>query len=65
MNRTIQVQGSNRPIEMISWCEAIVFCNQLSVQEGNLYTLNPNHCGLQWNKTANGYRLLAHRGGES
>lgn len=49
--------GDNRPVEMVSWYDAIAFCNALSEKE-NLtpaYTVNGND--VVWNKDANGYRL--------
>jgi formylglycine-generating enzyme len=44
-------QGENRPVEMISWYDALVFCNRLSIEEGLIpvYTIvgstNPDNWG--------------------
>lgn len=49
--------GNNRPVEMVSWYDAIAFCNALSEKENLIpaYTINGND--VVWNKEANGYRL--------
>ncbi|MDR0555072.1 MAG: formylglycine-generating enzyme family protein [Treponema sp.] len=61
-----EVQGK-RPVEQVSWYDAIVFCNKLSIEEGltPAYAVNgstdPSGWGSEftptWNKDANGYRL--------
>lgn len=50
-------QGDNRPVEMVSWYDAIRFCNALSESEGldPVYTINGSD--ITWNRSANGYRL--------
>ncbi|WP_461255992.1 formylglycine-generating enzyme family protein [Treponema sp. R80B11-R83G3] len=50
-------QGDNHPVVMVSWNDAIQYCNWLSMQEKltPAYTVNGNN--VTWNKNANGYRL--------
>ena len=58
--------GSMRPVEKVSWCDAVLFCNKLSEREGLVpcYVLpepflNDDNWSkkVKWNKSANGYRL--------
>jgi len=53
-----QFKGDNKPVENISWFDAIDFCNKLSVKEGltPCYTLGRNK-SVTFNQLANGYRL--------
>ena len=60
-------EDSTRPVERVSWCDAVLFCNKLSEIEGlePAYVLpqpfeNDNDWSkkVKWNKNANGYRLL-------
>lgn len=67
-----QFKGSNLPVEMVSWYDAVEYCNRRSEQEGldSYYTIDKNkkdpnnkseHDTLKWTVTinpgANGYRL--------
>ena len=56
----------HHPVECISWCMALIFCNRLSTLEGYqpAYTLREDTTfdmewvrAVRWNKNANGYRL--------
>ena len=38
-NNPSQFKGENRPVEQVSWKDAIAFCQQLSKKTGNLYRL--------------------------
>ncbi len=52
-----KAQGENRPVENLTWYEAIEFCNKLSEKEGRTpcYTGIPNSVACDF--SANGYRL--------
>ncbi|WP_110934119.1 formylglycine-generating enzyme family protein [Paenibacillus bouchesdurhonensis] len=65
-------QGDHLPVEMVSWYDAVEYCNQRSIQEGlePYYNINKNkvdrnnkseHDPIKWTVTinveANGYRL--------
>lgn len=49
--------GVNRPVEQVSWYDAIAYCNKRSVLEG----LDPAYAlvgtDVTWDQSANGYRL--------
>jgi len=53
--------GENLPVEMISWFDAVEYCNRRSQREGltPAYTISGsgNNRTVTWNRNANGYRL--------
>ncbi len=50
-------RGSLRPVETVSWFDAVRFCNTLSEKEGleKVYNFSGSHVLCDW--SANGYRL--------
>ncbi len=50
-------KGDNRPVEQVSWFDAVQFCNKLSEREGlePCYTINGREVTCDFSK--NGYRL--------
>jgi len=49
--------GKDRPVEYVSWYDAVKFCNALSLKEGLLPAYKIDGTKVEWDKTANGYRL--------
>jgi len=50
-------KGDNLPVEMISWHDAIEYCNKRSVKEGLTPAYTVSGQNVTWNKNADGYRL--------
>lgn len=58
--RPSTIKGDRRPVETITWIEAVTFCNALSVQLGlkPCYTIdNNNTTEIIFNQSADGFRL--------
>jgi len=51
----------NRPVEQVSWFDAVEYCNRLSRKEGLTPAYTISGSGVRrtvtWNRSANGYRL--------
>jgi formylglycine-generating enzyme required for sulfatase activity len=56
-----QFKGPNLPVEMVSWFDAVEYCNKRSAKEGlsPAYAISGsgNNRTVTWNRSANGYRL--------
>jgi formylglycine-generating enzyme required for sulfatase activity len=50
-------KGANLPVEMVSWDDAIEYCNTRSLKEGLTPVYTRSGDGTLWNTKANGYRL--------
>jgi sulfatase modifying factor 1 len=52
-------EGRRRPVESVSWWEAIRFCNALSTADGltPAYHLHADGEGIGWDAAADGFRL--------
>ena len=50
-------KGTNKPVERLSWWDAIRYCNERSIQEGlePCYDLSTGKCDF----SKNGYRLMS------
>jgi formylglycine-generating enzyme required for sulfatase activity len=49
--------GANRPVERVTWLDAILYCNARSTAEGYQEAYSILGTAVTWNKDANGYRL--------
>ena len=70
-NNPSKLSGPDRPVECVNWCEAIIYCNFLSIKEGltpcftignatdltKIESKSPLWKRVICNFTANGYRL--------
>jgi sulfatase modifying factor 1 len=58
-NRPSTAQGDRLPVEGVSWLDAVRFCDALSRREGlaPAYRLSADVAGIEWDATADGYRL--------
>ncbi|GHT82848.1 hypothetical protein FACS1894137_02560 [Spirochaetia bacterium] len=56
-NNPSYFKGANRPVECVTWFDAVTYCNARSQREG----LSPAYTivgeDITWNRNANGYRL--------
>jgi formylglycine-generating enzyme required for sulfatase activity len=50
-------KGNNLPVEMVSWYDAVEYCNRLSLREGLSPAYTVNGTDVTWNRSADGYRL--------
>ena len=50
-------QEENYPVVLISWYDAVQYCNWLSAQEGKTPAYSINGTDVTWNRNASGYRL--------
>ncbi len=49
--------GKNLPVEMVSWLDAVKYCNARSKKEGLTPVYKISGRKVTWNQKANGYRL--------
>ena len=56
-NNPSHFSGDDRPVEKVSWLDAVEFCNQLSRLEGLRPAYQISGDDVSWNESANGYRL--------
>lgn len=50
-------RGDQLPVEMVSWFQAVLYCNALSVLEGLQPAYQGEEPNVTWNTAATGYRL--------
>lgn len=53
------IKGDKRPVETVTWKDAVIFCNKLSLQLGlnTCYSVSEENEEISFDKTANGFRL--------
>jgi len=50
-------KGSANPVDSVSWFDAVLFCNALSIQVGLSPAYTIEETKISWNREAKGYRL--------
>jgi formylglycine-generating enzyme required for sulfatase activity len=50
-------KGDNLPVELVSWYNAVEYCNKRSQKEGLTPAYTINGTNVTWNRNTNGYRL--------
>jgi formylglycine-generating enzyme required for sulfatase activity len=50
-------KGAKRPVETVSWFDAVEYCNKRSAKEGLSPAYTRNGDSVTWNRNATGYRL--------
>jgi formylglycine-generating enzyme required for sulfatase activity len=50
-------QGDSQPVTLVSWYDAVEYCNWRSRAEGLSPAYTVNGANVTWNRNANGYRL--------
>lgn len=50
-------QGDRNPVVLVSWIDAVNYCNWRSKKEGLTPTYTVNGLDVKWDRNANGYRL--------
>lgn len=50
--------GKNLPVEQVTWFDAVEYCNALSKQSGLAPVYKVEGSAVEWDRAANGYRLL-------
>ena len=53
----VSLQGDRKPVQKVSWLDAVAFCNALSEQEGLTPAYRIAGDSVTWDRDADGYRL--------